>query len=242
MSHAAEAPDPGWPSLLPPGREPGGPDADRAGPDAGPEEPDDDLFGDWEPKRRVTRLTVVLAAALLAVAGFAGGAVIGKRSAPATASTGSAAAARFGTAGGTAAGGGAAGREGFGGFGGAAGAGVFGGGGSAGAGGAGSAAGGVGGGGAAGAGGAGRAGGGGGAGTRTGTAGTPVVVGTVESVAPNEITVKNFAGATVVVKVPAGTPVTTSGLHGLAKGQTVSVEGSRASDGTVTASAIVSRS
>ena len=52
----------------------------------------------------------------------------------------------------------------------------------------------------------------------------------------------NFAGTKVVVRVPAGTPVTTPGLTGLKKGQTVSVEGTRASDGTVTATAVVSRS
>ena len=72
--------------------------------------------------------------------------------------------------------------------------------------------------------------------------GTPVVVGTVASVAANRITVTNFAGKTVVVRVPAGTPVTTPGLGGLRKGQTVSVEGTRASDGSVTATAVVSRS
>ena len=51
-----------------------------------------------------------------------------------------------------------------------------------------------------------------------------------------------FAGATVAVRVPAGTPVTTPGLHGLSKGETVSVDGTRSPDGTVTASSVVSRS
>ena len=70
----------------------------------------------------------------------------------------------------------------------------------------------------------------------------PVVVGTVVSVGTDRITVKNFAGAQVVVHVPAGTPVTTAGLGGLTKGRTVLVQGTRAQDGTVTATAVVSRS
>ena len=107
MSHLANTGEPGWPELLPPDR--------NAGPEAPPapepeSDPDDDLFSGWEPRRRVNRLTVVLAACVLAVAGFAVGAVVAKRSAPAAATS---AAARFGGAGGA---GGAGARGGFGGF------------------------------------------------------------------------------------------------------------------------------
>jgi hypothetical protein len=196
MSHLPGAGDPGWPELLPPDRNPRTPRPPEASDDL-----DDDLFAGWEPQRRVTRLTVVLAACLLVVAGFAVGAVVAKRATSGTTAT----------AAGLAGAGGAAAREGFGGFGG--GAGGFRGGGTTGAG-------------------------------TTGGAGTgsPVVVGTVASVAANRITVTNFAGKTVVVRVPPRTPVTTPGLGGLKKGQTVSVEGTRASDGSVTATAVVSRS
>ncbi|MGZ4625536.1 MAG: hypothetical protein ACXV3S_04445 [Kineosporiaceae bacterium] len=222
MSHAADVPDPGWPELLPSGRDQGRPDVADAGPDLRQDEPDDDdLFADAEPKRRVTRLTVVLATALLVVAGFAGGAMIGKRSASPTTTAAGAGPARFAGLGGAA--GTGPGGAGFGGgFGG--GAGGFGAG--------------------AGAGTGTGTGAGAGAGTEAGGAagGAPVVVGTVASIGAGQITVKNFAGATVVVKVPAGTPVTTPGLHGLAKGQTVSVQGTRSSNGTVTATSVVSRS
>ena len=200
MTHSAGDRDLDWTAYLPSGRlEPASPpDADGATPDADMgADPDDDLFGDWEP-RRVPRLTVVLAAAVLVVAGFAVGAVIAKRSAPASSAAGAggaAAAARF------------AGQNGAG-FGGSAG---FGGGGA-------------------------------GAGGSGANAAAPAVVGTVEYVGAGRLVVKNFAGAQVVVHVPAGTPVTTTGLTGLTKGRTVSVQGTRASDGSVTATAIVSRS
>ena len=207
MSHLPVAGDPGWPELLPPDRDPRTARAEPA--DEPAEDPDDDLFAGWKPRRRVTRLTVVLAACLLVVAGFAVGAVVAKRATSATTPTA--------TAGGFAGAGGGAAREGFGGF--AGGGGGFRGGGGTGAG---------------AAGGTGAAGGAG--------AGTPVVVGTVASLATNRITVTNFAGRAVVVRVPAGTPVTTPGLGGLKKGQTVSVQGTRASDGSVTATAVVSRS
>jgi hypothetical protein len=69
----------------------------------------------------------------------------------------------------------------------------------------------------------------------------PVVVGTVAAVKGSDLTVKNFAGATVVVHVPAGTPVTLPGLIPLAPGMTVSVTGTKAADGSVTATAVVAR-
>jgi hypothetical protein len=232
MTHSADERDLDWTAYLPSGRvEPAAPagtgralpGGDGTGPDDDMRaDADDDLFGDWEP-RRISRLTVVLAAAVLVVGGFAVGAVIGKRSAPAaTAATaaGAAAGGRFAGQNGAGFGGG----TGFGGAGGARGAGA----GAAGAGG-----------GAGTAGGAGAAGAAGGAGIGTGT---PVVVGTVQSVSGARLVVKNFAGAQVVVRVPAGTPVTTTGLAGLNKGRIVSVQGTRAADGSVTATAIVSRS
>jgi hypothetical protein len=225
MSSVPNSGDPGWPALLPPDRDPRAQVVGDPAPDGGAD-PDDDLFAGWEPQRRVNRITVVLAACLLVVAGFAVGAVVAKRSAASTSGT----AAR--SAGAT----GATGREGFGGFAGGAGGFRNGGAAGAGAGGAGGAAGVPGGTGAGAGAGAGAAGGGG------GSTGTPVVVGTVTSVSATRITVKNFAGTTVVVRVAARTPVTTPGVGGLRKGQTVSVEGTRASDGSVTATAVVSRS
>ena len=84
--------------------------------------------------------------------------------------------------------------------------------------------------------------GGGGGTTGTAAGGAPAVVGTVASVGTDRITVKNFAGAQVVVRVPAGTPVTSAGLGGLRKGQTVLVQGTKAQDGSVTATAVTARS
>ena len=138
---------------------------------------------------------MVLAAALLVVAGFAGGAFAARRNSTTTAAGGGAAAA-------AAAGGGFAGYRGAGRQEAAAG--------QAGAGrcrcGCGCAA---------GAGGFGGA--GGGRRDRHGGRGAPAVVGTVASVGTDRITVKNFAGAQVVVRVPAGTPVTSAGLGGSAR-------------------------
>ena len=110
MSSVPNSGDPGWPALLPPDRDPRAQAAVDPAPEAGAD-PDDDLFAGWEPQRRVNRVTVVLAACLLVVAGFAVGAVVAKRSAASTSGT----AAR--SAGAT----GATGREGFGGFAGGAG-------------------------------------------------------------------------------------------------------------------------
>src|SRR4051794_17423236 len=117
MSHVTGADDPGWPELLPPDRDAGSAVSAPA-PTSAFAEQDDDLFAGWEPGRRVNRLTVVLAAGLLVVGGFAVGAVVAKRSSPAS----TPAAARF------AATGGAAGRQGFGGVAGGGGAGGPGGG------------------------------------------------------------------------------------------------------------------
>lgn len=71
--------------------------------------------------------------------------------------------------------------------------------------------------------------------------GTPVVVGTVAKLSGRTLTVKNFADESVTVKVPKGTTISNSSdsaLDGLAKGDSVSVVGEKAADGTVTASSI----
>jgi hypothetical protein len=88
-----------------------------------------------------------------------------------------------------------------------------------------------------GAGGTAAAGGTGGAG---GTA-APVAIGTVKSISGSTLTLTNFAGTVVTVTVPPTATVTTDGLGGLVAGGTVSVAGTTAADGTVTATSITSR-
>jgi hypothetical protein len=94
----------------------------------------------------------------------------------------------------------------------------------------------------AGAGGAGAAGG-----AQTGgaaAADTPSVVGTVVKVSGTTVTVKNFAGKLITVKVPAGTTISLSStltLTGLKAGTSVAVVGTAAADGSVTASAVTAR-
>jgi hypothetical protein len=53
--------------------------------------------------------------------------------------------------------------------------------------------------------------------------------------------VTNFAGTIVTVTVPVTTTVTVTGLGGLTVGAPVSVVGTKAADGTVTATSITSR-
>ena len=93
------------------------------------------------------------------------------------------------------------------------------------------------------AGGAGAAAGGAGAAAGgAGTSSTPVVVGTVVKASGRTITVKNFGGTKVTVTVPDGASVTTSSsVSKLTAGTTVSVAGSKASDGSVTASSVTAR-
>jgi hypothetical protein len=84
----------------------------------------------------------------------------------------------------------------------------------------------------------------GGQASRTAAA-TPVVVGTVTKLSGNRLTVKNLGGKTVAVKVPEGATVTLVAgkrLVQLAAGATVSVAGTTAADGTVTASSVTVRS
>lgn len=179
--------------------------------DGAPIEPAaDDLDLLAEPERKVTRLTVILAAAVIAGLAFVGGVMVQKQ---------------FGTSAGAAGGMSAASGQMPSGSGESGefpgGAGGFGEGmGDAGA--------------------AASAGTGGDSAAAADTA-TPVLVGTVTKVSGNTLTVKNFGGVTVTVKVPAGTTISDSSdtaLSGLAKGATVSVTGTEADDGTVTASTI----
>jgi hypothetical protein len=72
----------------------------------------------------------------------------------------------------------------------------------------------------------------------------PVLVGTVESVSGGDITVKDFGGATHVVHTGATTGLATTGADwstSLPSGTTVSVEGTKAADGTVTATTVTRR-
>jgi hypothetical protein len=68
------------------------------------------------------------------------------------------------------------------------------------------------------------------------------VVGTVTSLTGTTMTVKNLGGKTVTVELPAGTHIitvtTATGTTPLAKGKTVSVTGTTAADGIVTASTV----
>jgi hypothetical protein len=189
---------------------------------AGPpqvEEDEEDLFGrEWDRPPRTNRLTALLATGLLAVLAFAGGVFVQKNNdAGLTSSTASAVSALRS-------------RAAAGGFGGSA-SGGFAGSGSGGFG--GSAAG-------------GSAAGGAGSGSGSGSGGTaasdiPVVVGTLHTISGATLTVMNFGGTVVTVKVPATATVTTTGLGGLTVGASVSVAGTKAADGTVTATAVTSR-
>lgn len=189
----------------------------------------------WTQPKRVNRLTVLLAGGLVAVLGFAGGVLVQKHHdsglvAPtAGAQTAARAFARSGAGGGGlpdfgALPGGSGGVPGVGNRG-AVGGGTEGGIGSGPGTGTGR--------------GTGESGGTGGSGSGSGV---PVVVGKVVSVNVGGLVVEDFAGRRVAVHVAGRVPVTTAGLGGLRAGATVSVSGSRAADGSVTASSVVSRS
>jgi hypothetical protein len=93
--------------------------------------------------------------------------------------------------------------------------------------------------------------GGGGGGTRNGGSGDgstaasgPVVVGTVVSVSGNDVTIKDLGGATHIVHVAATTGLATAGVDwstSLKPGSTVSVNGTKADDGSVTATTVTQR-
>jgi len=80
-------------------------------------------------------------------------------------------------------------------------------------------------------------------GTTTAAAG-PVVVGQVVSVSGTTVTVRNFGGKLITVTVPEGTSVTSATsvpLSAVKPGSTVSVIGTAAADGKVTATAVTTR-
>jgi hypothetical protein len=78
-----------------------------------------------------------------------------------------------------------------------------------------------------------------GTGATGGTASTPVAVGIVKSVSGTTLTLTNFGGTVVTVTVPTTATVTTDGLGGLTAGETVSVAGTEAADGRLTATSVV---
>jgi hypothetical protein len=83
---------------------------------------------------------------------------------------------------------------------------------------------------------------GGGGGSSTGDG--PVLVGTVESISGSDLTVKDFGGTSHVVHATAATTLTVVGADwsgSLVKGATVSINGTKAADGSVTATAVTQR-
>jgi hypothetical protein len=77
--------------------------------------------------------------------------------------------------------------------------------------------------------------------TGDGAAEPPVVEGTVRAVDSDAVEVTDATGAVVRVFVPATATVTTLGLAGLAFGTPVSVAGTKAVDGSVTATSVTVR-
>jgi hypothetical protein len=78
----------------------------------------------------------------------------------------------------------------------------------------------------------------------TSASSSPAVIGTVVSIHGRVVTVRNVAGKTVKVTVPASTTVTnqrTISLTNLTRGRSVVVTGTTRTDGTVTATAITTR-
>ena len=81
-------------------------------------------------------------------------------------------------------------------------------------------------------------------GSSSAAASGPVLVGTVESVSGGDVTVKDLGGTTHVVHTSATTGLATTGADwstSLPPGTTVSVEGTKAGDGTVTATTVTRR-
>jgi hypothetical protein len=180
--------------------------------------PDDDLFEpDWDKPKRTNKLTWVLVALLVAALAFAGGVTVQKNHDEALAVAAAGTRTRANQSAALGGGGGAGG-----GFGSSSGSGSGSGGSGPGSGGAPS-----------------------GSGTTTGGSGgtdaTPVAIGTVKSISGTTFTLTNFAGTVVTVTVPPTATVTTNGLQGLAVGATVSVAGTTAADGNVTATSVTSR-
>jgi hypothetical protein len=176
---------------------------------------DDDVDSEFapQPRRRLGKLTIGLAALLVAGGGFLAGVQVQQHTTSSTAAGGFAgAAARRGT------GTGAGGTGGTGAFGGAGG---FAGGTRGGA-----------------ATGTGAEAGTGG--TTSGTTSTiPAIIGQIVSVSGDTVIVKNLGGKEITVKLSTTTPVTQTGTAAdLKSGQNVTVSGSTGSDGTVTATSV----
>jgi hypothetical protein len=87
----------------------------------------------------------------------------------------------------------------------------------------------------------------GGSGSATGSSSTssgPVLIGTVVAVSGSDVTVKDLGGTTHVVHTSSSTTVTISqqsSVGALPVGSTVSIDGTKAADGSVTASSVTSR-
>jgi len=82
------------------------------------------------------------------------------------------------------------------------------------------------------------------AGTTTTAPTTPVLIGTLVSVSGSDITVKDFGGATHVVHVTGSAAIVVSSpipLSSLKTGATVSVTGTKAADGSVSATGVTTK-
>lgn len=170
------------------------------------------LDDEWERPRRANRLTWILLAAIVAALAFAGGVTVQKSH---DATLFGAVATRARAATGTGAGTGGQGRSD------AAGTGQGGGTGQG-------------------------AGAGSGTGGDTSGAGsadatTPVAVGTITSVSGQTLTLTDFGGTVITVHIPATATVTTVGLNPPAVGSPVSIVGTKAPDGSVTAGSVTVR-
>jgi hypothetical protein len=185
--------------------------------------PDDELDSEFapQPRKRLGKLTIGLAALLVAGAGFLGGLQVQQHEGSSSAGSNPfAAAARRGTTGET-----GTGTGGFGGFGGGAG-GTRGGAGGTGTGATG------------GTGGSGTTGTGGTGGT-AGTSSIPAVIGQIVSVSGDTVVVKNLGGQQITVKLSGSTTISqTATAADLKPGQNVTVSGTTGTDGTVTATAV----
>ena len=81
-------------------------------------------------------------------------------------------------------------------------------------------------------------------GTGGSTSGVPVLVGTVESISGSDLTVKDLGGKSHVVHATASTTLSVVGPDwsgSLKAGATVSVQGTKAADGSVTATVVTQR-
>ena len=81
-------------------------------------------------------------------------------------------------------------------------------------------------------------------GTSSASVSGPVLIGTVVAVAGGDVTVKDLGGTTHVVHTSATTGLATTGADwstSLPPGTTVSIEGTKAGDGTVTATTVTRR-